>query len=902
MLCFAVLSIMDDLSQGTPKVLVVSTIFIFATFLVLVVLHFLSRFISESFTIPMAIYLMFTVACFVMKDFAHFSLVSVVVSCLGALYFNKGKLLLFIIVSNIISAVLLALQIPLVKVEQGITQDIAFSEALIDWFLSFLGSVCVFVGVVFASGKTSIANRAHDSFTALLSSTPNLIVLVDSLNCVTYISRPFLGLTGHADTKMVLGRPIFDLFNDRGFKKTLYDILTRSDFYEEVQGITLNGEKCYFEVTKTRLPNETEGYLLSLLDITPLMLAKLEAETASESKSSFLATMSHEIRTPLNAIIGLSEIELKKKLPMETRLDMEKIYGSGVSLLSIINDILDISKIESGSFALIPTDYDVPSMVNDTIHLNIVRIGSKQIIFKLDIDSTLPVRLYGDEMRVRQILNNLLSNAFKYTKEGVVALKIVWERREDNAWITFTVSDTGRGIRKDDIPRLFGEYVQFDTKANRHIEGTGLGLSITKNLVELMGGTIGVESKYGKGSVFNVTIPQRIVDEGPIGEATANNLRLFRFLESRRNRTLNLIRAYMPYGKVLVVDDVETNLDVARGLMLPYGLFIDSASSGPEAIEKIRAVDDDSGPRYDLVLMDHMMPGMDGIEAVRIIRGEIDSEYARTVPIIALTANALAGNEEMFLSCGFNAFISKPIDIMQLDVALNTWVKNKQNRETLLQAEMAQTAREEENIPKEPGALDGFLLEGVDLSQGRERYNNDAAYIEVLRSYHKHTPAQLEKLRTLTKNPGQDGSISLPEYTIAVHGLKGSSYGICADAAGKDAAALESAARSGELEQVLTGNASFIERTEALLRDIGDLLEKTEAAKGAKQKVSAPDKELLDQLLDSVKRYKTSAMEEILAKLESHDYESGGDLVVWLREQMDNLEYDAIRERLENGV
>jgi PAS domain S-box-containing protein len=894
---FAAFSVKDDISQGNQG-MNISIGISAVTFIMLIILHRLDRFVSEAFSIPMTLYVMYMARCLVTDNFAYFFPTCLAIYCGGALYLNRQKLLLFIVISNIISIVLLALKIPLVRMQNGLTQSIAFSEVLVNWFLSFIGSIYVFIGVIVVTDKTAVANQTHDSFTALLTSTPNLTALVDSLNRVTYISKPLMHLIGlkyRKDIKMVLGRPILDLFDDPDFKKLLYDILSRSGSFEETRKVTINGKEYYFEIMKARLFNETKGWLLNLIDITPIMKAKLEAEAASESKSSFLATMSHEIRTPLNAIIGLSEIELQKKLPMETRLDMEKIYTSGANLLSIINDILDLSKIEAGSFDLIPMDYDVPSLVNDTIHLNIVRIGSKQIVFKLEIDDTIPIKLFGDEVRVRQILNNFLSNAFKYTKEGTVVLKITWERRENNAWVSFSVSDTGRGIKPEDLSRLFEEYTQFDARANRHIEGTGLGLSITKNLVELMGGSISVESEYGKGSVFTVTFPQRIVDDSPIGEATANNLRLFRFMENRRNRALNLIRAYMPYGKVLVVDDVETNLDVARGLMLPYGLFIDCATSGPEAIGKIRAAADDTGPRYDLVLMDHMMPGMDGIEAVRIIRGEIDNEYARTVPIVALTANALAGNEEMFLSCGFNAFISKPIDIMQLDVALNTWVKDKQSRQTLLQVEMAKAAQDEETAPKDAGVLDGLSVEGLDLAQGCERYNSEAVYLDVLRSYHKHTPAQLEKLRAMT------GDISLAEYTVTVHGLKGSSYGICAGNAGREAEALESAARAGDLERVLADNIPFIEKVELLLRNIGELLEKAETAKGVKQKIPAPEKELLDQLLDAVKRYKTSAMDEILGKLESHEYETGGDLVVWLREQIDNLEYDAIRERLENN-
>ncbi|MDR1931881.1 MAG: PAS domain S-box protein, partial [Spirochaetales bacterium] len=420
-----------------------------------------------------------------------------------------------------------------------------------------------------------------------------------------------------------------------------------------------NGEFCVASYVRDLREQKAAEEKLRMADrrSREMEIQTLAAKAASEAKSAFLATMSHEIRTPLNAIIGFSEIELQKKLPENTRIDLEKIYNSGSNLLAIINDILDISKIEAGNFELVPEPYDVSGLINDTVQLNIVRIGSKPVKFELFIDETIPARLYGDELRIKQVLNNFLSNAFKYTDQGMVSLRVGWEREENGLWLILAVSDTGHGIKEENLGRLFFEYAQFDTRANRHIEGTGLGLPIAKNMVELMGGTITVESEYGKGSVFTARIRQGIVDSTPIGVETAKTMRLCRFIKKNMRRDRNLIRSHMPYGRVLIVDDVETNLDVARGLILPYGLGIDCASSGREAIEKIRAAGDDPGAKkYDMVLMDHMMPEMDGIEAVRIIRNEIGSGYARDVPIVALTANALKGNEDMFLSSGFNAY------------------------------------------------------------------------------------------------------------------------------------------------------------------------------------------------------------------------------------------------------
>jgi signal transduction histidine kinase/FixJ family two-component response regulator/HPt (histidine-containing phosphotransfer) domain-containing protein len=620
----------------------------------------------------------------------------------------------------------------------------------------------------------------------------------------------------------------------------------------------------------------------------------LVAESASEAKSHFLANMSHEMRTPLNAIIGFAELELGKEkgedTVTETRESLEKIYSSGVTLLGLINDILDISKIESGKFELVPVNYDIPSLINDTVVLNVVRIGSKPIVFKLDIDENLPTRLMGDELRIKQILNNLLSNAFKYTKEGEVVLRVRCQRDNAGVWMTCSVSDTGIGIKEKDIGRLFGDYNQVDTKSNRHIEGTGLGLAITKRMVEMMSGTISVESEYGKGSTFTVRFLQGFISDAVIGKEVAENLKGFRYIMARRDRNKRLVRASIPYARVLVVDDVPTNLDLAWGILKPYGMKVDCAGSGQVAINLIRKGE----PRYNAVFMDHMMPGMDGIEAVRIIRNEIGTEYARTVPIIALTANAIIGNEKLFLNNGFQDFLTKPIDIIKMNDSINRWVRDKKlEKELNLDAEsrIAETAAgpERDTGSRMADLIRNLRLEGLDVKKGLERFGGDGkSYLDSLRSYAVHTPALLEAARNTRK---------LPDYAITVHGIKGSSYGVSANSIGQKAEQLEHAARAGNASFVAEENDRFITAAGKFLARLTELLDTLEGTI-RKPRKTAPDPALLAKIRDAAENYNMGELDRVLEELEQYVYEWDADLIPWLREQIDKSEFEEITERL----
>jgi len=432
---------------------------------------------------------------------------------------------------------------------------------------------------------------------------------------------------------------------------------------------------------RTALAVKSQGESKKLAEALETMIATLHsrieaANIASRAKSAFLRTMSHEIRTPMNAILGIAEIQLQNKaLDQNVRDALEKIHASGDMLLSIINEILDLSKIEAGKLELVIAQYEIASLISDAALLNMIRIGNKPIEFELHVDENLPVLLAGDELRIKQIFNNLLSNAFKYTKKGTVFLSVSAETggADDETILVVSVSDTGQGMTEEQVATLFDEYARFNQEANSATEGTGLGMSITRNLIQMMRGEITIKSEPGMGSTFTVRLPQGKVNAEILGKSMAENLQKSRISSWAQRRREQITREPMPYGVVLIVDDVETNILVAEGIISLYGIKVESADSGPGAIEKIK-----NGSVYDIIFMDHMMPEMDGIEATRIIRS-MGYEH----PIVALTANAVVGQADIFLQNGFDDFIPKPLDISLLNDVLNRLIRDKQPPEVI---------------------------------------------------------------------------------------------------------------------------------------------------------------------------------------------------------------------------
>jgi len=450
--------------------------------------------------------------------------------------------------------------------------------------------------------------------------------------------------------------------------KTFEDGFLKFEYVTEKNGKTL-----YLDVTARCIRTSSGDVVVTYssdVSATKEMIREKElkaiAEANSHAKSRFLAHMSHELRTPISAVLGIAEIQLhNQELTAEAEEAFGQIYRSSSTLVGILNDILDLSKIEAGKMELIPKKYQVTGMIHDVAQMHAMTLETKSFKFNLNVDASLPTELIGDELRIKQVLNNLLSNAFKYTEEGMVQFSAKREEanRDNYANIVFTIKDTGRGMTQEQVSKLLNEdYVRFNEDSN--VTGTGLGISIVQVLVKLMDATMEIDSTPGKGTTVTITIPQQMASSETIGKAAAVDLEKLK----GGDKKLNFEPVSMAQRRVMVVDDILSNLYVARGLLELYDLQVETHDSALPAISGVRR-----GEVYDIIFMDYMMPGIDGIEATKMLR---DMKY--TGPIVALTANALVGQEEIFLENGFDDFLSKPIRTTALHEILIKYIKNQE--------------------------------------------------------------------------------------------------------------------------------------------------------------------------------------------------------------------------------
>ena len=642
-----------------------------------------------------------------------------------------------------------------------------------------------------------------------------------------------------------------------------------------------------------------------------LSLSKARSDEENMEKSSFLARMSHEIRTPMNSILGMAELIQRKAISSEIQDYIEIIHQSGDNLLAIINDILDFSKIESGRLQVQNRDYYIASVLNDMINMMRPRVAEKSLDFFVNVDCAIPAQLYGDDMRLRQILTNLLSNAVKYTRKGFISLSVGIEYVNSiTLKLVCEVEDSGIGIKPEDKERLFSEFARMDTKANQGIEGTGLGLAITRALCMAMGGEVTVSSEYGRGSVFKAVIIQQFEQKKPVawvneaGEkrvlfydwrpryeeclsqtlkslgVTYTYTRTFQeflseleqgqydyaFISSKyamdciytlgkRTSPLQLvimvepgeisvyrdvpsilmpvysitmanilnnmsdgqtphdrklrIQFTAPSAKVLIVDDISTNLRVAKELMAPYNMNIHTCLSGAEALNLVR------NTRYDIVFMDHMMPGMDGIEATALIRGmETGDGYYKNLPIIALTANAISGQQEMFRRQGLNDFLAKPIDVQKLNEILETWLPPEKRVEP----------NQPRQIDEKSEKANTLVIPGVDTARGLSNCGGAlAVYCNILEDFCQDAEARLAQISEAVT--ARDTKL----YITLVHALKGATRSIGAIEAGEKASWLEKAAASGDLAAIKDKTTDLQGNVRALINNVKASLEQHKA-------------------------------------------------------------------------
>lgn len=714
-------------------------------------------------------------------------------------------------------------------------------------------------------------------------------------------------------------------------------------------------------------------------------LINMKLKKTSNMKSDFLANMSHEIRTPMNAVIGMAEMALREDLTPTAREYIGQIKSSGQTLLTIINDILDFSKIESGMMDIIDVEYEPMSLINDVSNIIMTRIGSKDLELTVDVDPDLPMRLYGDNVRIKQVILNLANNAVKFTREGNVDVKIDFVKTtEDTIELIVSVSDTGSGIKESDMDKIFKSFQQLDSKRNRNIEGTGLGLAICKQIVTLMKGKMHVRSEYGKGSTFSFIIPQKVTDmrssveklskkmvvagliqsgyiarelavdmerlgvayerldseenlnrikemgadyffvEQPLfteavqnflkGNQDINGVLLinYRMLHSCDLPNLRVVKKPLyilglanvlndredsaafsmteaedfdfvaPEAEILVVDDNTINLTVAKGLLNPLEMKIETALSGKDAVQMV------TNKRYDIIFMDHMMPEMDGVETTRVIRRLLGENGQ--VPIVALTANAVDGTAEMLVSEGMDDFVAKPIEMRDMVSKLRKWLPAEKIEKK------KKSSAQPRNMHKENGGSQtatDIVIEGLDVQQAMSFLGNEELFWSVLREYYR----VIEKKCALIQEYEQKEMWR--EYTVEVHALKSASRQIGATELAYTAEQMEAAGNAENVALIHKVTPGMLEEYMFYKGILAPYFVKEEEEQSGRAAESDEVMALFARMEEAMENLDMDAMEQVVKDMSQYSY---GDVQRGIFEKLKNAVEDIDTERCEEII
>jgi signal transduction histidine kinase/DNA-binding NarL/FixJ family response regulator len=616
-----------------------------------------------------------------------------------------------------------------------------------------------------------------------------------------------------------------------------------------------------------------------------LSLQTERAIAASDAKSAFLSSMSHEIRTPINAVLGMNEMILRECEDESILSYSQNIKTAGNTLLGLINDILDFSKIEAGKIEILPVDYDLSSVITDLVNMIKTRADAKDLALNLDIDKEIPRMLHGDEVRIKQVITNILTNAVKYTEKGNITFRVGYDRIErdtESIMVNVSVTDTGIGIKKDDLKKLFSQFERIEETRNRNIEGTGLGMSITKRLLEMMGSDLHVASDYGKGSTFYFSLKQKVVKWEPLGDYetsyhTLMNERI-RYRESFTARDAN----------VLIVDDAPMNLLVFKNLLKQTLVKIDTASSGDEGIALC------TKNKYDIIFLDHMMPKKDGIQTLHELK-ELNDNLNTDTPVICLTANAISGAREKYIAEGFSDYLTKPIDASELETMMQKYLPHDKIGapvETASRAEVLESDDRTDDIAL--SALEPLRdSEIIDVKLGIKNCRTPEAYISILKVFYE----SIEETATDIDNYYKEND--LLNYTIRIHSLKSSSKTIGASSFSQLAKELEDAGNRFDISYISDHHDLFIEAYKCFTEPLSEIF-----CEGAEEESDKPEadsslmKETYDELMSAAEEMNSDRLEAVLDKMSGYRIPDS-DAALWdrircLSERFDHEEIVAL--------